>query len=535
MNRQIFPWLMAVFLTLVFAGCSEVPEAETPEYETDLTEEEAEKLSAFEDYFPHQYETYMETQVQDFDMDRGQMTEFAGNVPHAKHLCEDLPDGYKYCQPYLKNLWLGYGFSFEYNRARGHGNAMHDLLDIDRTSDYGDSAGMPATCYNCKSNKVPGYVEEYGDDFWAMEFNEFREDHDLEEHAIGCNLCHEPETMDLRLTSVPLKDYLDRQDTSFEEASRSEQRSLVCGQCHSEYYFEVPGEQARPSRYFGEGEEGVPAKPVFPWDEGYDAGEMYNFKKHVGDSEREGFEGWFVDWTHPVSDTPMLKVQHPEYEMWEDGPHGSADVACADCHMPYTRMDGKKKISSHNVTSPLHSLETVQQTCGQCHADKAPRDLKDRVIYTQEKVFEQLLIAQEESVRAHEAVRLASEYEGEVRDDFDELMIQARERIRKGQWFWDYVSAENSEGFHNPQKSLETLSKSQQYSRQAQDYAKQATNYGIAEELEGDIKEIVPPIEEHSRKLMMSEEHLQTHDWFEYLDVAPEEPRTWELNEKVAD
>lgn len=533
MSKKISFWLMIALLALVFAGCTEVPEPETPKYETDLTEEEAERNIAFEEYFPLQYQTYQRTMAEGFAADDGQMTEYGGSIPHAKHLCDDLPEGYKYCQPYLKNLWLGYAFSFEYNRARGHGNAVHDILDIDRVSDYGDSAEMPATCWNCKSNKVPGYVEEYGDDFWAMEFNDFREEHDLEEHTIGCNLCHDPENMDLRITSLPLQEDLERRGKPWEEASRNEMRALVCGQCHVEYYFEVPGPGARPGRYFTEDEEGVPAKVTFPRGEGMDAEDMYEYFKYVGNSERKGFEGWFVDWTHPVSDTPMLKTQHPEYEIWQDGVHGSAGVACADCHMPYTRLDGKKKISSHFVTSPLRSLETIERTCGQCHADQDPEYLKDRVIYTQERTWNQLLLAQEESVQAHEAVRLASEYTGQVRSNYEELMIQARERIRKGQWFWDYISAENSAGFHNPSKVLDTLAKSQKYSRQAVQYAMQATNYGIAPDLEGDIYQIVPPIEVHSRELQMDMAHLGTHKWFQYVQPLPEQPRTWDLNQRV--
>ncbi len=58
------------------------------------------------------------------------MTEYGGSVPHEKHLCGDLSHAYKYCQPYLKNLWIGYPFSYEYNRARGHTYALHDVGDI---------------------------------------------------------------------------------------------------------------------------------------------------------------------------------------------------------------------------------------------------------------------------------------------------------------------------------------------------------------------------------------------------------------------
>ncbi len=519
-NHVSLPVLLGLCVFLAWACTAEVPPPVTPEYKTNLKGEEAEKNSAYKAQFPLQYATYMETKADGFRMDQGSMTEFGGNVPHEKHLCDDLPKGYKYCQPYLKNLWLGYPFSFEYNRARGHANAVYDVLEIDRINRYSEKAGLPSTCYNCKSNKVPGYVEKYGDDFWAMEFHQFREDHHLDDHSIGCNICHDPQDMSLTITSVPLKEALDKIGVDLAQASRNDMRSYVCAQCHVEYYFQDPAY-------------GPAAKPVFPWEFGLDPEDQYAYYKSFGSTTREGFEGWFIDWTHAASNTPMVKVQHPEFETWYDGPHGAAGVSCADCHMPYTRMDGKKKISTHNVTSPLHSLETVQQACGQCHADKDPRYLMDRVIYTQEKTWKQLLIAQEESVRAHEAVRLASEYRGPRHYDYDALMIQARERVRKGQFMWDWVSAENSVGFHNPAKTLDTLASSLLYSRQAVDFAMQATNFAIANLIMGDIKEIVTPIPDHSRKLQQSQEHLDSHDWLKYLPKFDQADLVWDLNKRA--
>ena len=502
-----------LFGILVLTGCTEIPEPVTPSYETTLAPTEI-KNSAFQGFFPIHYQTYLENN------DDTQMTEYGGSVPHEKHLCGDLPQAYKYCQPHLKNLWTGYPFSYEYNRARGHTHALHDVLDIDRINRYGDKAGLPSTCYNCKTTKMLEWLPQHGDDFWAMEFNDFREQLDLSDHAIGCATCHEPQTMALRITSVPLDEALKRQGKDWREASRNEMRALVCAQCHVEYYFQDPAL-------------GAAAKPIFPWDQGKDPENIYEYYKDHGSTTRAGFEGHFIDWTHPVSDTPMIKIQHPEYETWHDGPHGAAGVTCADCHMPYRRLDGKKKISSHLWTSSLKSADGIQRSCGQCHADKTPEYLKERVIYTQQRTWDQLMVAQDLSVKAHEAVRLAREFEGQKHPEYDRLMIQARERIRKGQMFWDWVSAENSAGFHNPAKALETLARSQQYSRQAVDYAMQATKYAIAARLEGDIKEIVPPIKEHSRKLQQDREHLDSHPWLGYLPLLPEADLVWDLNRRV--
>lgn len=457
-----------------------------------------------------QYQSYLENN------DDSQMTEYGGSVPHQKHNDFDpLPRGYKHAQPYLKNLWLGYPFSYEYNRARGHTFAIEDVTHIDRINRYSDNAGLPATCWNCKTSTIPQLLDKHGNDFWAMNFNEFREMHDEERHSIGCGNCHDPDNqMKLAITSIPLDDYLKRQGRDWRDASREEMRSLVCAQCHVEYYFE-------------KGDAGIAAKVHFPWDEGMNPEDIYQMMS-AGNPERDGFKGAFTDWVHAVSKTPMLKTQHPEYEMFSDSVHAQAGVQCADCHMPRV-TEGPVTITSHHWTSPLKNDESIKNSCGSCHADRSPSDLRDRVVYNQERVWKQLNIAQEKSVRAHEAVRRAMETPGVD----EELLAQARELVRKGQWFWDYVSAENSAGAHNPVKAMDTLASSQQYSDEATDLAIRASGYAIAEVMDTPIEELVPPIREHSRKLQQSQEHLDSHVWLQYLPLLPEADLVWNGTERV--
>jgi nitrite reductase (cytochrome c-552) len=73
-------------------------------------------------------------------------------------------------------------------------------------------------------------------------------------------------------------------------------------------------------------------------------------------------QGGFTDWTHAETGTKMLKAQHPEFEVWNQGVHARAGVACADCHMPYERV-GALKVSDHWVRSPLLNLNRACQTC----------------------------------------------------------------------------------------------------------------------------------------------------------------------------
>lgn len=114
-----------------------------------------------------------------------------------------------------------------------------------------------------------------------------------------------------------------------------------------------------------------------------------------------------------------------------------------------------------------------------------------------------------------------------------QILPRAKEAVRKGQMFWDFVSAENSVGFHNPAKALDTLTSSITLSQDAINAALKATNYGIAPKLEGDIKQIVPPILKMSRKLQQDPEYLKTHPWFAYLKPLPKADQMWEGNKKI--
>ena len=84
----------------------------------------------------------------------------------------------------------------------------------------------------------------------------------------------------------------------------------------------------------------------------------------------------FKDWTHAETGAPVLKAQHPEFEMWNQGIHARSGVACADCHMPYKRV-GALKISDHHVRSPLlninQRLPDLPQVAGGGAARRASR------------------------------------------------------------------------------------------------------------------------------------------------------------------
>jgi nitrite reductase (cytochrome c-552) len=155
----------------------------------------------------------------------------------------------------------------------------------------------------------------------------------------------------------------------------------------------------------------------------------------------------------------MIKMQHPEYEFFTaDSTHYAAGVSCADCHMPYTR-DGAAKFSDHNVKSPLLNAETA---CGQCHTDVDY--VKGRVADIQKQVRDTMDTTEDALVAAITAIKAAVAKGNAEAAALD----KARELHRQSQLRWDFIAAENSMGFHNPEEALRILADATDLAYQAQ-------------------------------------------------------------------
>jgi nitrite reductase (cytochrome c-552) len=194
---------------------------------------------------------------------------------------------------------------------------------------------------------------------------------------------------------------------------------------------------------------------TFPWEKGTNIDNIAEYYAENG----------FKDWEHPDAGTPMIKMQHPEYEFFTaDSTHYKAGVSCADCHMPYTR-DGAAKYSNHNVQSPLLNAET---TCGQCHTDAAY--VSARVATIQGQVQTTMLATEDALVAAIASIKAAA---GAANVN-TALLTEARNLHRQAQLRWDFIAAENSMGFHNPEEALRILAAATDLARQAQLKAVQA-------------------------------------------------------------
>ncbi len=365
--------------------------------------------------FPNQYTTLLQTESNQT------RTVYGGSEAYSK-----LED-----DPRLVTLFAGYGFSKDYNEERGHLNSLSDVRETLRVNET-----TPGTCYSCKSADNPRLWAEMGmAEFDKTLFMELGKEID---HAIGCANCHEANTMRLIVTNPALEEALEAQGRDWTTFTRQEMRTVVCANCHVEYYFAGEG------KYL-----------VFPWVDGMRIEEIAGYYAELE----------FKDWEHPQSGAPMIKMQHPEYELFTaDSTHYKAGVACADCHMPYTR-DGAAKFSTHNVQSPLLNAETA---CGACHTDVG--FVTSRVATIQQQVRETMDDTEDALVEAIQSIETA----GAVANVDASLLTEARRMHREAQLRWDFIAAENSMGFHNPEEALRILAIATDLARQAQLKAIQA-------------------------------------------------------------
>lgn len=319
--------------------------------------------------------------------------------------------------PRLVVLWAGYGFSKDYNQGRGHYYAVTDLQNSLRTGapKSATDGPMPSTCMTCKSPDVPRLMNERGvaafyTGKWAGLGAEVV-------NPIGCGDCHDAKTMNLRISRPALVEAFDRQGKDISKASHQEMRSLVCAQCHVEYYFDKKTVEG--ANYL-----------TLPWDNGFSVEAMEEYYDEIE----------FVDWTHALSKAPMLKAQHPGYEIYMTGIHAQRGVSCADCHMPY-KSEGGQKFTDHKMQSPLNN---IANSCQVCHREEAAT-LMANVYERQDKIIENRDKLEELIVRAHVETKKAWDL-GATDTQMEDILMG----IRHSQWRWDYAAASHGGSFHSP-------------------------------------------------------------------------------------
>ena len=456
--------------------------------------------------WPSQFDSYRRT-VDNVE------TEYGGSSAMPESKLEEFP--------WLRRLYAGYAFSIDYREARGHAYMLFDQEVTERVTKRPQSGA----CLHCHASVIPTYrrlgLEADGEKpdspVLASEFNwpavmrgfeiasgmEYAAAHaelfktpdgtpsnDAKEaeapkanseqaaasqtiqvdeqvengphdaHPVSCIDCHDPKTMQVRVTrpgfingisalaasedSVPHLPSIERwragdrakpYDPNI-DASRQEMRSFVCGQCHVEYYC------ATKQTLF------------FPWSGGLKAEQI----EQTYDNHKFPDDTPFYDFEHGETGAKVYKAQHPEFELWSQGVHARSGVSCADCHMPYERQ-GAMKVSSHWVRSPLLNINNACQTCH----NVPEQELREKVASIQDRT---------KSLRDRAAVAMTDMLdailEAQAAGATPEQLEAIFELQTKAMWRLDFISSENSDGFHADQEAARILGESIDYSRQAQ-------------------------------------------------------------------
>ncbi|MET0411445.1 MAG: ammonia-forming cytochrome c nitrite reductase subunit c552 [Polyangiaceae bacterium] len=400
--------------------------------------------------WPAQYDGYKKTALKT-------ATKFGG---HAGS--EALPEEKIARDPWLKRMFLGYAFSIDYRDRRGHAHMLEDQAATQRLT-----KPQSGSCLHCHASIMPLYRELGGGDAHAGFAKSYQYSYqDLSQklhdsghgHPVSCVDCHDSSSMALRVTRPGFIDGIRALATSDEpvpalpsieiwrsgsrkepydpnvDASRNELRSFVCGQCHVEYYCSTK----------------MPL--TFPWGEGLSVDDAEAF----WDAQKFADGSAFVDYKHAETGAPILKAQHPEFELWSQGIHARSGVSCADCHMPYMR-EGASKVSDHWVRSPLLNINHACQTCHRA----SEGEMQARVATIQGRNYELLQRGGAAIVELIDAV-VKAKAEGATEAE----LAPALALQRRAQWRLDYIAAENSMGFHAPQEAARVLGEAIDYGRQ---------------------------------------------------------------------
>ena len=412
-------------------------EARNPFYRVvDLTDDTVDP-AVWGKNFPQQYDGYLRTVDQ-------QRTRYGGSeaVPRTPTDADPrsiVAQSRLEEDPRLKTMWAGYAFAVDFREERGHAYMLDDQTFTERQQ----VTKQPGTCMNCHASMYVTYKKLGGGDivkgFEAINQMPYVEARKLVTHPVACIDCHDSQTMALRVTrpafiegmrALKASQGVQNYDVN-KQASRQEMRAFVCGQCHVEYYFKGPEKRL-----------------TYPWAKGIKADEILQYYE----------ENPHKDWTHADSGGDVLKAQHPEFEMWNQGIHAQSGVTCADCHMPYVRV-GAQKISDHHVRSPLLNINNACQTCHKWSED----DLRGRVETIQARVYGLRNRAMDAVVALIGDIK-----DAKAKGSTDAELAGPRKLQRYSQFMLDFVEAENSTGFHAPEEAERLLAESIDYARQGQ-------------------------------------------------------------------
>ena len=389
--------------------------------------------------------------------------------------------------PMQDKLLAGHGFTFEHAEPRGHAFMVTDQFAVDRfqggryqikggwknidkmgktwdvLEDKGKDfklketamAGNP-TCIQCKTSDHVLNWKFMGDKGgkWdrTSDVNEVAKDTNT---PVGCIHCHDPHGTQPRVVRDALIQAIekDRAANIFAKEGKTDLKvvdfrgfrkigvmektdsRMMCAQCHVEYNCNA-GTQPSDGKKVGYDDLRTNHFPLK---------NSLQLLKHYKELD-------FFDFKHAVTGARLIKFQHPEAETYAGSVHDKAGVQCHQCHMPKMKGKDGKSFSTHGVVKPKL---TVKASCLGCHKDstveKKLYEIESIINYTKGKMRKS-----EYWLGQLIDTYVAAQRMGVVED----VLKQAREKHEEAHVLWEYWTAENSDGFHNPGLARESLTSS---------------------------------------------------------------------------
>ncbi|MFA5027402.1 MAG: ammonia-forming cytochrome c nitrite reductase subunit c552 [Candidatus Methylomirabilota bacterium] len=316
-------------------------------------------------------------------------------------------------------------------------------------------------CYSCKSQDHILTWKYLGDPDPNAQWSRTSKPVEMArsvKHPMNCFICHDPHSTEPRVVRDALIDaVVDRGAGAYPyDAAKSRQTTLtkvtfrdfraigilnrpdsnlLCAQCHVEYNCN-PGFDPRTGAPIGMADRRT---NFFPWVSVLDLQQKY---------EAVGFK----DFRHAVTGAGLTKIQHPETETYWGSTHERKGVECKDCHMPKLKTKAGKSYTFHGQRS---SRYMKKDTCTRCHSGWTEEQAEYQIEAVQNYIRGKMTKAEfwlGQLIDKYEEARVAGVPEA--------ALAQARARHDTAHILWEWWTAENSDGFHNPTLARESLARS---------------------------------------------------------------------------
>ncbi len=410
--------------------------------------------------------------------------------------------------PLFDKLMEGYGFTKEHNEPRSHAFMLVDQWVVDRafggrvqlkdwtyvnkaelaansawnlvvdkdpaSSDQKPFMRQVATavnpvCMNCKTQDHILDWKYMGDEDPKAKWNRSSKPVEFARgvnHALNCFMCHDPHSAAPRVVRDALiQAVVDRKEGTYpQDKVKSEQvkmtkvtfqrdgkdfraigllskadSNLMCAQCHVEYNCGPGFDCSDPAKpYYVKMSD--PRTNLFTWTN------VFGYK------DKMAVQNKFKDFKHASTGALLPKIQHPEMETYWGSKHERAGVECKDCHMTKKKAANGKVTTNHQQMSPRYNLKAA---CLTCHKEWTEDDAKYHMEAIQGYIRGKMAKAEfwlaeliDWIVKGKEAGVPAAALEKAYDNQYDANL------------YWEWWTAENSDGFHNPVDARESLTRS---------------------------------------------------------------------------